>query len=226
MRGRCCVHDDQFIVCVSVTGEGKNGQANYIISVKIKAPVGMWCPSNMCTVKIMLSCKKFKTNISGSLFYPLCNTVKYWECWTLVLLFIFKTFNKLTFCAVENTGFSRQFASLHALPRAHRNDSLQCAIMCKYPWQRMWCSLNSFNEVPGTFWLKQQMRPWNPNTFRQLWNQLKGTEWCHHIIILSNAIQPIPNRFYFHLQEMCQQNLNGWHNVEEHVISKMNYNKY
>lgn len=226
MRGRCCVHDDQFIVCVSVTGEGKNEQANYIISVKIKAPVGMWCPSNMCTVKIMLSSKKFKTNISGSLFCPLCNTVKYWECWTLVLLFIFKTFNKLTFCVVENTGFSRQFASSHALPRAHRNDSLQCAIMCKYPWQRMWCSLNSFNEVPGTFWLKQQMRPWIPNTFRQLWNQLKGTEWCHHIIILSNAIQPIPNRFYFHLQEMCQQNLNGWHNVEEHVISKMNYNKY
>lgn len=120
MRGRCCVHDDQFIMCVSVTGEGKNEQANYIISVKIKAPVGMWCPSNMCTVKIMLSCKKFKTNISG-------------ECWTLVLLFIFKTFNKLTFCVVENTGFSRQFASSHALPRAHRNDSLQCAIMCKYP---------------------------------------------------------------------------------------------
>lgn len=121
----------------------------------------------------------------------------------MVLLFIFKTFNKLTFCAVENTGFSRQFASSHALPRAHRNDSLQCAIMCKYPWQRMWCSLNSFNEVPGTFWLKQQMRPWIPNIFRQLWNQLKGTEWCHHIIILSNAIQPIPNRFYFH-PHMCQ----------------------
>lgn len=173
MHGRCCVHDDQFIMCVSVTGEGKNEQANYIISVKIKAPVGMWCPSNMCTVKIMLSCKKFKTNISGSLFCPLCNTVKYWECWTLVLLFIFKTFNKLTFCVVENTGFSRQFASSHALPRAHRNDSLQCAIMCKYPWQRMWCSLNSFNEVPGTFWLKQQMRPWNPNTFKQLWKNLK-----------------------------------------------------
>lgn len=35
----------------------------------------------------------------------------------MVLLFIFKTFNKLTFCVVENTGFSRQFASSHALPR-------------------------------------------------------------------------------------------------------------
>lgn len=226
MRGRCCVHDDQFIVCVSVTGEGKNGQANYIISVKIKVPVGMWCPSNMCTVKIMLSCKKFKTNISGSLFCPLCNTVKYWECWQWFFCSSSKHLINSPFVLLKIQD-SVDSLLLHMLFRgAHRNDSLQCAIMCKYPWQRMWCSLNSFNEVPGTFWLKQQMRPWIPNTFRQLWNQLKGTEWCHHIIILSNAIQPIPNRFYFHLQEMCQQNLNGWHNVEEHVISKMNYNKY
>lgn len=68
MCGRCCVHDDQFIMCVSVTGEGKNGQANYIISVKIKAPVGTWRLSNMCTVKMILSSNKFKTTLFLEVF--------------------------------------------------------------------------------------------------------------------------------------------------------------